>query len=557
MTSEPSVAATTDAPASSGGVRSRVSSSLTNAATALAITGAGGFLRFWRLGSPHSIVPLDETYYAPNSFGYLCHGTDMSFKAGAAHTCAGLEPTFAVHPPVGKELMAAGIKIFGYRPFGWRFAPAIVGTLAILVVYGIARRLWPDKRWPAAAAATLVAVDGLEFVQSRLAMLDIFVMFFILLGVWLMLVDRDHAYGWTGPRWWRLGAGVAFGLAVSSKWAAIPLLPVVAAIALAWEVVRIRDTRTAALTKPPPDPVPASEILAPATPEMLGGEEAFWRPSQPAARPPRTFPAILRQTLEIFATFLIIPALVYLGSYTPWFLSTKRYVPPRCNDVVTVGSVAHSKPKAGMALWLCDQKEIFDYHRNLKATDDKGNPIHPYMSRAWSWPWISRPASHYFKSYCIPNPKQSPCPAAQTRDEEILGLPNPAIWWIGFFVALPGLFYLMIRRRDDVAALLIVLFAPLVIPWLIYSRPIFMFYMTPATPLLGLMVVHAIKSLKLRWAAVGFVAIAITFFGYFYPVMAAYPLPPNGAFGWNSRIWYGHAIRGDCTSAGIKLLCWI
>ena len=562
MTSEPSAEPSADAPRAPGGFGTRLSSRVIDAATALSITAAGGFVRFWRLGSPHSIVPLDETYYAPNSYGYLCHGTDMGFNAGA-HTCANMAPTFAVHPPVGKELTAIGIKIFGYRPFGWRFAPAVVGTLAILVVYGIARRLWPTKRWPAVAAATLVAVDGLEFVQSRLAMLDIFVMFFILLGIWLLLVDRDRAYGWTGPRWWRIASGLSFGLAVSSKWAAIPLLPVIVAVAFAWEVVRIRGEKDAAVVTSapvlPPEPPGAVPAPPPSTPEP------FWkmRPDE-AAQGRGTVLQILRQALEVSATFLIIPALVYLASYTPWFLSTKRYVPPRCNDPVLVHGVQvvvngepKTKPKAGMSLWLCDQKEIFDYHRNLKATDASGKPIHPYMSRAWSWPWISRPASHYFTSDCIAKPAPNPCPAALTRDVEILGLPNPAIWWMGFFVALPGCFYLMFRRRDDVAALLIVLFAPLIIPWLVYSRPIFMFYMTPASPLLALMVVHVMQQLKLRWAAVGFVAIAITMFGYFYPVLAAYPLPPNGTFGWNSRIWYGHAIRGDCLSGGVKILCWI
>ena len=547
------VAPSTDAPIRAGGFAARVSGPLWNVLTPLLITGAAGFLRFFRLSVPHSIVPLDETYYAPNSLGMLCHGTDMAFKAGAAHTCAGLEPTFAVHPPVGKELTAIGIKIFGYRAFGWRFAPAVVGTLAVLVVYGIARRLWPEKRWPAIAAATFVAVDGLEFVQSRLAMLDIFVMFFILLGVWLLLVDRDHAHGWTGPRWWRLASGFSFGLAVASKWAAIPLLPVIAAVALAWEVVRIRDERATTRSAPAApvlSPPPGTALDAPPQPEE------FWQMRSPP-RPRHSVLSLLRQLVEIGATFVLLPAIVYLASYAPWFLSTKRYIPPRCNDVVTVNGVSHSKPKAGMALWLCDQREIFDYHRNLKATDDQGKPIHPYMSRAWSWPWISRPASHYFISYCTANPKLTPCPASLTRDKEILGLPNPAVWWMGFFVALPACFYFLVRRRDDVAALLIVLFAPLVVPWLVYSRPIFMFYMTPATPLLALMVVHVMQRWKLQWSAVGFVAIAIVMFGYFYPVLAAYSLPPDGVFGWKARIWYGYAIRGDCLSANVKLFCWI
>ena len=48
------------------------------------------------------------------------------------------------------------------------------------------------------------------------------------------------------------------------------------------------------------------------------------------------------------------------------------------------------------------------------------------------------------------------------------------MWWFGFFVALLVCFYLIVAKRDDVAALLIVLFAPLILPWLVYSRPIFM-----------------------------------------------------------------------------------
>jgi dolichyl-phosphate-mannose-protein mannosyltransferase len=536
-------------------------------AVPLLITVAAGFARFWRLSSPHRIVPLDETYYAPNSLGYLCYGADTNVRAGAKAVCSGLDPAFAVHPPVAKLLTAVGIKIFGYRPFGWRFAAALVGTLSVLLVYLIARRLW-NARWPAATAAILVAVDGLFFVQSRLAMLDIFVAFFVLLGVWTLLEDRARTPSKGRPRWWRLGSGVAFGLAVSSKWSAVPMLPVLGAIALAWEVARIQGERAAARA-------------AQRDPEAEE-REAFW-----GAVPPSRFRraglfvkrliagmgrairgafvdrlhSILFQALALLVTFLIVPAIVYLASYTSWFLSTKRYVPPRCNDVVATAESTKSVPKAGMALWLCNQKEILDYHRNLKAIDEKGRPIHPYMSRAWSWPWISRPASHYFLQTCLEktvDPKEG-CPLGSERDEEILGLPNPAVWWFGFVVALPACAYWMIKKRDETAAILVLLFAPLVVPWFVYSRPIFMFYMAPAVPFLVLMVVHVLQRWRLRWSALGFVAVAIALFGYFYPVLAAYPIPEYGSFGWRSRIWYGHVLKGDCREPvkTIELACWI
>ena len=548
-----------------GGVLARASTAFGGVPIPFLITAVAAFLRFWRLGHPHSIIPLDETYYAPNSFGYLCHGADMAFKADAPHTCDGLEPVFVVHPPVGKLLTAVGLKIFGYRPFGWRFAAAFVGSLSVLVIYMIARRLW-EKRWPAAAAAILLGVEGLQFVQSRIAMLDIFVSFFILLGVWLMLEDRARAPTWTGPRWWRLGAGVAFGLAIASKWSALFMLPIVAAVMLAWEVVRIRNAREAAeellvtgggvVVGAPPAPEDQDPAGIPTTSPPAPSVAAAGRP-----RPPRD--SVLLQILAIGATFAVIPLLVYVASYTPWFLSTKRYVPPRCYDTVETGGGSRSVPKAGMALWICDQREIADYHQHLKSTDQEGKPIHPYMSKAWSWPWISRPASHYYERYCEPGGTKEPCKAGQeTRDEEILGLPNPLIWWVGFFIAFPACIFWTIVKRDDVAAFLVVLFAPLVLPWFVTTRPLFMFYMTPAAPFIVLMVVHALQRWRLRWTAVGFVALAIAVFGYFYPVLAAYPVPSTGAFGWQSRIWFGHGqvfdkTIGDCNSKGIKILCWI
>ncbi|MFY9587980.1 MAG: phospholipid carrier-dependent glycosyltransferase [Actinomycetota bacterium] len=521
----------------------------------LSITAAAGFIRFWRLGHPHSIIPLDETYYAPNAFGFACHGTDMAFKANAPHTCDGLEPVFVVHPPVGKLMIALGLKIFGYRPFGWRFSSALVGALCVLLVYLIGRRLW-EKRWPAAAAAILLGVEGLHFVQSRIAMLDIFVCFFILLGVWLMLEDRARAPTWTGLRWWRLGSGVAFGLALASKWSALFLLPVVAAVMLAWEVVRIAPVswRPFARRKRRAEDLDNGGVFAGQPADIA---EAI---GDVPKRPRRD--RVWFQVLAIAGTFVIVPLATYMASYTSWFLSSKKYVPPRCNNVVVHDGVSKAVPKTGLALWICDQKEIADYHRNLKSTDADGNPIHPYMSKAWSWPWISRPASHYYMRYCAPSGQAQPCKAGQElRDEEVLGLPNPLIWWTGFFVALPACLFWIVKR-DEVAGLLVILLAPLVLPWFVTTRPLFMFYMTPASPFIVLMVVHALQKWRLRWTAVWFVALAIALFGYFYPVLAAYPIPSTGTFGWTSRIWFGHGrmfnkVLGDCTTKGVKILCWI
>jgi dolichyl-phosphate-mannose-protein mannosyltransferase len=281
-----------------------------------------------------------------------------------------------------------------------------------------------------------------------------------------------------------------------------------------------------------------------------------------------------RQVVGIVLTFTLIPMLIYLASYTPWFLSTKRYVPPRCNNTVTdAGGLQRTKPKAGFSLWLCYQNEIKDYHKNLKATKEDGTPIHPYLSHAWSWPWIGRPAAHYFHaetrqvnvrtcsnitgtSVCTNNVKPV------TYDSEVLGAPNPVVWWPAFFIAIPLLLWWAIRR-DAIAALILAMFAPLYVPWLITTRPLFMFYMTPAAPFLVLALTHVLHRTVKRWPSSiavvsAFPAMAVLGFVYFYPVLAAYPVTEPV---WRSRMLFGGGSKlsfaGDCTSRFMKIRCWI
>ena len=95
-----------------------------------------------------------------------------------------------VHPEVGKWLIALGEKAFGMDPFGWRIAAAVVGALMVLVMCRFARRLTGSTAL-GCVAGLLLSFDGLHFVLSRLALLDIFVAFFLLCGVHCLVADRD------------------------------------------------------------------------------------------------------------------------------------------------------------------------------------------------------------------------------------------------------------------------------------------------------------------------------------------------------------------------------
>jgi dolichyl-phosphate-mannose-protein mannosyltransferase len=155
------------------------------------------YLRFFNLGSPKELV-FDEVYYVNGAQDYLRDGVETA--AGKAE--------FVVHPPIGKWMIALGIKVFGDNPFGWRFSAALVGTLSIFLIYLVARKLFHSEKFGLIAAA-LMSLDGLHLVMSRTALLDIFLMFFILLSFLALLYDRH----WL--------AALSLGLALGTKWSAL------------------------------------------------------------------------------------------------------------------------------------------------------------------------------------------------------------------------------------------------------------------------------------------------------------------------------------------------
>ena len=95
-----------------------------------------------------------------------------------------------VHPEVGKWLIGLGELVFGMTPFGWRVASAIVGSLMVMVMIRLARRVTRSTLL-GLVAGLLMCFDGLQLVLSRLALLDIFVAFFVLCAVSCMVADRD------------------------------------------------------------------------------------------------------------------------------------------------------------------------------------------------------------------------------------------------------------------------------------------------------------------------------------------------------------------------------
>jgi dolichyl-phosphate-mannose--protein O-mannosyl transferase len=236
----------------------------------------------WGLSAPPQPY-WDETYYVPDAYDYLGGGYLAGHPDDPSYKLAG-EITW-VHPPMGKWMIALGVGPIGLRPIGWRLPSALFGTAGVLLVYLLALALWGSVWW-AGLAGLLLSLDGLHIVQSRIAMLDIFLSTFVLAAVYLMVLDRREsrrlAGSPRGPRTWvertfgtryRLGSGLALGAAVATKWSgAFALILVVALCA-----------------------------------QALPGEE--------------------RRLRTMVASFVVIPLLVYLAAYATWFAQNGLDVP--------------------------------------------------------------------------------------------------------------------------------------------------------------------------------------------------------------------------------------
>jgi dolichyl-phosphate-mannose-protein mannosyltransferase len=154
------------------------------------------------LTTPDKII-FDEVHYVPAAKQLLEPGIPNPL----------LNP---MHPPLAKQLMALSIKSFGDVPLGWRYPSVLFGSLAIVAMYLCGLALF-GSQGPAIATALLTFLNQMVFVQSRIAMLDIYALTFDLMGIAAFL----HGFRKQRPHVAFALAGIAFGLAAACKWSGL------------------------------------------------------------------------------------------------------------------------------------------------------------------------------------------------------------------------------------------------------------------------------------------------------------------------------------------------
>lgn len=165
-----------------------------------------------------ALFPKVKTYMTGTMFDEVYHGRT------AYEFIHGLTTYETTHPHLGKILISLGIRIFGMTPFGWRFMCVIFGILIIGVMYLFAKRLF-NNTFAATAAAVLLTFDCMHYNLSRIATIDIFAAFFILLMYYFMYeyicrdtVDQKISRYTLLPLAF---CGIAMAFGVATKWTGI------------------------------------------------------------------------------------------------------------------------------------------------------------------------------------------------------------------------------------------------------------------------------------------------------------------------------------------------
>ncbi|MCR4690039.1 MAG: phospholipid carrier-dependent glycosyltransferase [Lachnospiraceae bacterium] len=260
---------------------------------------------------------FDEVYHARTGFDYL-------------HRLPAYD---GVHPPLGKILIMISIGLFGMNPFGWRFMNAVFGILIIPVMFSFGKKLTKNE-WIGAFGATLYTFDFMHFAESRIATLDIFCAFFILLMYERFLafcLVRRKSEDWGKQKKILLGGALATACAVSCKWTGI-----FAGFGLAvmFLVMWIAEGRSAG------------------------------KQTQSKERGKNT-KGLSREIRYTLASYFGLTGIVYFFSYIP--------------------HISFTNPEAGLLeRFIIQQNQILSYHTGLIEK-------HPYESRFWEWPLMNRP----------------------------------------------------------------------------------------------------------------------------------------------------------------------
>lgn len=474
------------------------------------LTVLAAVTRFTMLGYPTDAgTPVfDEKHYAPQGYQVLTGGGVEDNPAYG----------LVVHPPVGKQLIAVGEALFGYTGWGWRLSSAVFGVILVLLVVRIVRRMTRSTLL-GAIAGILMIVDGVTFVTSRVGMLDIFMVVFVVAAFGALVRDRDdvrerlHRVAvegrmemttWgprLGVRWWRFGGGLLLGLACGTKWSGIYFVAFFGLLSVAFDVAARRQY---GVTRP-----------------WVG--------------------TAVRDVGPALYALVAIPLVVYLATYAGWFASETGVDRNAVGTDIGTGGPFSFVPAALRSLWYYSGN-VLDFHAGL--TNSAGNR-HPWESKPWTWPMGLRPMLYYFAD----GQQITGCSTGGNCVKAVMLIGTPALWWVAFPM-LGWALWSTVARRDWRYAAVLVGYGAGILPWfLTLDRQMYFFYAAALAPFLVMGVTLVLGDILGRGLRGGqgrerrtlglllvslYVAVVIANFVWLWPVLTGLPISQET---WQQQLW--------------------
>ena len=500
------------------------------------------FLRIWKVGTPNELS-FDETYYAKDAWSLVNHGYVRKYVEDANDLILDGDtrgfwqddPSMIVHPEVGKWLIGLGEQVLGLDPTGWRISSVVVGSLMVLLMVRLVRRLTGSTLW-GCVAGLLLCFDGLQFVLSRLALLDIFLAFFTLCAVHCCVADRQwfrdrlaHRATSAGSGWgpvrsvlwrpWLFLGGISFGLAIGTKWSALFVLAAFGVLVWLWS---------------------------------SGARRSF------GVRWPLLRSALV-DGVPAFAHLVLVGFVVYVATWTGWLMNAGEYEralsdtqytqydggkpwPTRDEpDASGIGEVTQSM--RSLAYYHSD---VYVFHTHFLDDSD-----HTYESRPLGWLLLGRGVGVDADTDIQPGRQGCEAEAGSDCLRQVILLGTPVLWW-GSVLALLASVGFWVGQRDWRFGIPVVGTLVTWLPWLANDdRPIFLFYAMPTllfqviacTLVLGKLVGHARAPTPRRTVGVivsgSFVVLVLLNFAWFYPIYTDQLLTHRE---WLQRIWFSRWI---------------
>lgn len=282
---------------------------------------------------------FDEAALYPkeNSFRYSMYFDEIYHGRTAYEFLHGLRSYENTHPPLGKILISLGILLFGMNPFGWRIVGTLFGIAMLPMLYLFAKRLTGDTPC-AALSCFLFAFDFMHFAQTRLATIDVFIVFFIICMYYFLYYFMTLDYGATSASKLCLPlglCGISMGLGVSCKWTGVYAGMGMAVLFFGHLYLMYQKQKKQAVRK-------------------TGKDDSFRKKTQ-------------HILLFCIVFFVIFPLVIYVASYLPFRDNTDHSLIERAWD---------------------NQKTMYQYHSTLEAT-------HYFSSPFYEWPFLIKPIWYY------------------------------------------------------------------------------------------------------------------------------------------------------------------